>query len=147
MDIATIVGFILAYVIIATAISLGGPFVLFVNAPSLLVELEDKSSGFVTEADVQAINLTLLPHTEQDLNWLDAALGKGSVDILSRGYGNCRITATALAHVWRVQFFNSMDTLILDTFEVCAIPEVALAAPEDLTESGERILDVLEAIR
>jgi chemotaxis protein MotA len=37
VDIASIVGFILAYIIIATAISLGGPFVIFVNAPSLLV--------------------------------------------------------------------------------------------------------------
>jgi chemotaxis protein MotA len=37
VDIATLVGFVLAYVIIAAAISLGGPFVIFVNAPSLLV--------------------------------------------------------------------------------------------------------------
>ena len=37
MDIATLVGFILAYVIIGGAISLGGPFILFVNAPSMLV--------------------------------------------------------------------------------------------------------------
>ena len=37
MDIASIVGFILAYVIIGGAISLGGPFVLFVNAPGMLI--------------------------------------------------------------------------------------------------------------
>lgn len=37
MDIASLVGFILAYVIIATAIMLGGPFILFVNPPSLLI--------------------------------------------------------------------------------------------------------------
>lgn len=37
MDIASLVGFILAYVIIGTAIMLGGPFILFVNAPSLLL--------------------------------------------------------------------------------------------------------------
>ena len=37
MDIASIVGFILAYVILATAITLGGPFNLFVNAPSLMI--------------------------------------------------------------------------------------------------------------
>jgi chemotaxis protein MotA len=37
MDIASIVGFILAYIILSVAISLGGPFILFVNAPSLLV--------------------------------------------------------------------------------------------------------------
>jgi chemotaxis protein MotA len=37
VDIASIVGFILAYIIIGTAISLGGPFILFVNAPSMLI--------------------------------------------------------------------------------------------------------------
>ena len=37
MDIASIVGFILAYVILGAAIALGGPFVLFVNPPSLLI--------------------------------------------------------------------------------------------------------------
>lgn len=37
MDIATIVGFILAYVIIGGAISLGGPFILFVNAAGMLI--------------------------------------------------------------------------------------------------------------
>lgn len=37
MDIASLVGFILAYVIITAAIMMGGPFILFVNAPSLLI--------------------------------------------------------------------------------------------------------------
>ena len=39
MDIATIVGFILAYIIISGAIMLGGPFHLFINTPSLLIVL------------------------------------------------------------------------------------------------------------
>lgn len=46
-----------------------------------------------------------------------------------------------------MQFFNSMDTLILDTFEVTTMPEVAIAAKEDLVDSAERIVEVLEAIR
>ncbi|MFT5218681.1 MAG: chemotaxis protein MotA [Planctomycetota bacterium] len=37
MDIATLVGFILAYVIIGASIMLGGPLILFVNPPSLLI--------------------------------------------------------------------------------------------------------------
>ena len=118
-----------------------------VNAPALLVELMDKSASYSENAELHVINLTLLPHTEPDLEWLDAALGQGSVDILSRGYGNCRITATGQAHVWRVQFYNSMDSLILDTFEVTRLPEVALAADEDLVDSAERIQEVMEAIR
>ncbi len=93
------------------------------------------------------VNLSLLPHTPEDLEWLESALGTGGVTILSRGYGNCRITATALAHVWKVQFFNSQDILILDTFEVTAMPEVALAAAEDLSDSAARIRAVIEAIR
>ena len=118
-----------------------------VNAPPILAELADKSAAFAPGDPVHVVNLSLLPHTEEDLAWLDAALGEGAVTILSRGYGNCRVTATALPHVWRVQFYNSMDTLILDTFEVTTMPEVALAAPEDLSDSAERLAEVLEAIR
>jgi hydrogenase-1 operon protein HyaF len=118
-----------------------------VNAPSLLAELMDKSLGYRPGQEIHVVNLTLLPHTEEDLAWLDEALGEGAVTILSRGYGNCRITATALAHVWRVQFYNSMDVLILDTFEVTAMPEVVLAAAEDLADSAGRLREVLEAIR
>ncbi len=116
-----------------------------VNAPALLAELEDKSAAYAGELHV--VNLTLLPHTEEDLAWLDERLGQGATDILSRGYGNCRVRATATPFVWRVQFFNSMDTLILDTFEVTDMPEVALAAHEDLADSAKRMLEVIEAIK
>ncbi|NDK36467.1 hydrogenase expression/formation protein [Rhodovulum sulfidophilum] len=118
-----------------------------VNAPALLVELLDHAQAWQAGQPPHVVNLTLLPHTEGDLLWLDAALGAGAVTILSRGYGNCRVAATATPNVWRVQFFNSMDSLILDTFEVTDMPEVALAAPEDLTDSAARLREVLEAIR
>ncbi|GAA0309825.1 hydrogenase expression/formation protein [Rhodovulum strictum] len=116
------------------------------NAPALLAELLDKSAAFRPGTDPHVLNLTLLPHTQGDLDWLDDGLGQGAVTILSRGYGNCRIEATATPFVWRVRFYNSMDTLILDTFEVTDMPLVALAAPEDLADSAERLDEVLEAI-
>ena len=40
-----------------------------------------------------------------------------------------------------------MDTLILDTFEITTLPAVVEAASEDLKDSGERLVEVLEAIR
>lgn len=49
-----------------------------INAPSLLAELTDKSSGYDPRAPLHVINLSLLPHTEEDLLWLDAALGEGA---------------------------------------------------------------------
>ena len=117
------------------------------NAPALLEELQDKSAAWRPGADLHVVTLPLLPHTEGDLEVLSAALGEGSVDALSRGYGNCRVQATALPHVWRVRFYNSTDALILDTFEVGPMPEVAIAAPEDLADSAARLAEIVAAIR
>lgn len=117
------------------------------NGPAILTELADKTQSWQVGDAPHVVNLTLLPHSETDLEWWDTAFGEGSVTILSRGYGNCRITALATRHLWRVQFFNSTDQLILDTFEVTDVPEVALAADVDLSDSAERIREVIEAIR
>lgn len=117
-----------------------------VNAPALLAEITDKAATYTPGGDIHVVNLTLLPHTPEDLDHLAIVLGEGAVTILSRGYGNCRITAAAMPHVWRVQFFNSSDTLILDTWEVSQMPEVAMAGPEDIADSADRLRDVREAI-
>ena len=118
-----------------------GPGVI--NAPALLAEIVDKLRQGVT-AEAHVINLSLLPFSPEDGAWLDEALGRGGVSILSRGYGNCRITSTAVPNVWWVQFFNSQDALILNTLEVVDVPSVARAAPEDLEDSLERLAEVLE---
>ncbi len=44
---------------------------------------------------------------------------------------------------WRVVYYNSQDTVILNTVEVGALPEVACAAIEDLQDSVERLGEVL----
>lgn len=118
-----------------------------VNAPSVLVELADKAQGHRHGATPHVVNLTLLPQTEDDLAFLESTLGRGPVTILSRGYGNCRITATALSKVWWVQYFNSQDAMILNTIEVCDVPSVACAAPEDLADSAARLEEILEVYR
>jgi hydrogenase-1 operon protein HyaF len=89
------------------------------------------------------INLTLLPLSPEDAAHLDALLDGGTVVILSRGFGNCRISSTAVRNVWRVQYFNNMQTLILNTIEVVEMPEVAIAAQEDLLETRGRLADLV----
>jgi len=64
--------------------------------------------------------------------------------MISRGFGNCRVTSTAARDVWRVQYFNSMNTLILNTIEIVDVPEVALAAAEDLADSRVRLSELIE---
>lgn len=114
------------------------------NAPPLLAELNAKIAGYQAGAEAHTINLSLLPQTEQDLAFLDQRLGKGLVTILSRGYGNCRISSTNTKNVWWVQYFNSQDTLILNTLEVSAVPNVACASPEDIADSAERLQEILK---
>mgnify|MGYP000530306569 CR=1 FL=1 len=121
-----------------------------VNGPHIVSELLEQCEGRgefdEPDAEPYAINLSLLPHSPEDLAYLDAALGKGEVTMLSRGYGNCRIESTAIADVWRVRYYNSQDALILDIIEVSAVPDVACAAPEDLADSAVRLQEVSEAM-
>ncbi|HCX33864.1 MAG TPA: hydrogenase expression/formation protein [Rhodocyclaceae bacterium] len=116
------------------------------NAPSLLAEIVERAGRWHVGQPPHVINLTLLPASPEDLDHMAQALGAGPVTILSRGYGNCRISSTRLANVWWVQYFNSMDKLILDTIEVVDVPEVALAAREDYEDSIGRLSEWLETL-
>lgn len=117
------------------------------NAPALITELDDKIGTYRPGVEPHVVNLTLLPQTEEDLAFLDDRLGKGPVTILSRGYGNCRITSTATRDTWWVQYFNSRDAIILNTIEVVAVPGVACAAIEDLEDSAQRLGEILGVYR
>ena len=101
------------------------------NAPALLAEMRDLSARCRAGDAATVINLSLLPVTPEDLTSWTTMLGRSGLSVLSRGFGNCRITATAYPHVWWVQYFNSMEKLILNSIEVVDLPAVALAAAED----------------
>ena len=113
------------------------------NAPLLVEEIRDQVAGWKPGQVSHVVNLTLLPVTPEDIGFLDHHLGTGRVLMLSRGYGNCRISNTRLPNCWRVVYYNSMDKVILNTVEVVDMPEVAMAAPEDLRDSHERLADVM----
>jgi len=114
------------------------------NAAAILTEIGDKLADFEPGRPAHAINLTLLPCTDEDIEFLTHKLGGGPAVILSRGYGNCRITSTATSNVWWVQYFNSQDKLILNSIEIARVPEVACAAKEDIEDSADRIREILE---
>jgi hydrogenase-1 operon protein HyaF len=114
-----------------------------INALPILVELQSYSAQYEESSTVHVINLTLLPVSAADLEFLDQRLGRGPVDTLSRAYGKCQVINTLTPNVWWVRYYNSMGTLILNTLEVVAVPAVIRAAPEDLRDSLERLRDIL----
>ena len=114
------------------------------NVPALIHELQEAMDRSGSGAFAHVVNLTLLPLSPEDTAHIDAVLDGGSVVILSRGFGNCRISSTAARDVWRVQYFNNMQTLILNTIEVTPMPEAAVAAREDLVETRGRLAELVD---
>ncbi len=115
-----------------------------VNVPTILFELAEQRERWRPGHDAHVVNLTLLPLSPDDIAHIDHQLGTGRVVILSRGYGNCRITNTLGANTWRVVYYNSQDKVILNAIEVSTLPEVACAAQEDLADTHERLSEVLQ---
>ncbi|WP_395452661.1 hydrogenase expression/formation protein [Azospirillum melinis] len=116
------------------------------NGQPILTELLDRSAAWRRGDGPHAVNFSLLPHTPEDLAFVEQRLGVGATTILSRGYGNCRVTATATPNVWWVRYYNSVDTLILDTVEIVDVPAVVCAAVEDIADSAERLAEILDAL-
>ena len=113
------------------------------NSPALLAEIRSQLATRSRGDSAHVINLTLFPMTPEDHVVVEQALPVGPVAMISRGFGNCRITSTGIRDVWRVQYFNNMNTLILNTIEIVDVPEVALAAVEDLADSRERLAELV----
>ncbi|GGI26139.1 MULTISPECIES: hydrogenase expression/formation protein [Bradyrhizobium] len=115
------------------------------NVLPVLAEIRERALAWRPGIRSQIINFTLLPMSPVDMSFLQETIRNGPIQLVSRGYGTCRVLSTGIRNVWSVQFFNAMDTIILDTLEVGGVPTVALAADEDFEDSAERLQEIIEA--
>lgn len=115
------------------------------NVMPVLTEVGDGVARHRDGDPAHVITFSLFPMSPEDMTFLQETLGAGPVRLTSRGYGTCRVVATGARSVWSVQFYNAMDTIILDTLEICDIPSVAIAAEEDFRDSAARLRDIEEA--
>jgi hydrogenase-1 operon protein HyaF len=129
----------------APEIHFGAPPPDAMNVMPVLAEIRTKMSEYQPGDASHIITFSLFPMNETDMRFLQASLGDGPVRLISRGYGACRVHATGARHVWSVQFYNAMDTIILDTLEIGGVPQAACAAEEDFRDSAERLREIDEA--
>jgi len=128
-----------------SGIAIGTPPEGTMNALPVLGEIRQRALAYRESAPSHVINFSLLPMNEVDMAFLQQSIGNGPVQLVSRGYGSCRVVATAVRNVWSVQFFNSMDNIILDTLEVGGVPTAVCAEDEDFEDSAERLQQIMEA--
>jgi hydrogenase-1 operon protein HyaF len=114
------------------------------SAPPVLQEVAHRAAARSPGDPAHVINLSLLPMSPSDGEVLGRVLAAGPVRILSRGYGSCRITSTAVRDTWWVQYVNGYGKVMVDSIEITDVPEVALASAEDIAESARRLAEALE---
>ena len=114
------------------------------NGAAILAEISDRAASWAG-GENHVINFTLLPMSQEDHDLLTRVLGRAELSLTSGGFGDCRIMATTVRHVWAVQYVNAMGHTILDTIEIGDVPRAACAGREDFEDSAERLGDILEA--
>jgi len=115
------------------------------NGLAVLAEVNEHAAGWSGEQQRnRVLNFTLMPMSPEDQQLLIDVLGRADLVLESGGFGQCKVLATTVRHVWAVQYENAMGNTILDTLEIGRIPDAALAAQEDFEDSSRRLDQILE---
>ena len=115
------------------------------NGLAVLAEVNEHAAAWSgAEQHNRVLNFTLMPMSPEDQQLLIDVLGRADLVLESGGFGQCKILATTVRHVWAVQYENAMGNTILDTLEIGRIPDAALAAREDFEDSARRLDQILE---
>jgi len=120
-----------------------GPGIM--NGLALLAEINEHAASWHPGIEHnRVLNFTLLPTSVADQQLLIDVLGRAELVLDSGGFGNCRVMATTVRHVWAVQYVNGMGKTIMDTIEIGRIPDAAIAASQDLEDSSGRLAEILD---
>ena len=102
------------------------------NAPPLLRELLEMVYRLLETGEPSAIDLSALPLTPADLDWLRERLGEGEIAVTLQAEGESTLSETACPGVWWVTHHNEQGVVTSQFLEVAFVPELVKAHPEDV---------------
>jgi hydrogenase-1 operon protein HyaF len=114
------------------------------NAPPLLREISELLRGLLETGETAAIDLSALPLTPTDLDWLRDKLGEGEIAVSLQAGGESTLNETACPGVWWVTHHNEQGTVTSQFIEVAFVPELVKAHPLDVA-SGQEYLELMIA--
>ncbi|MBW8330092.1 MAG: hydrogenase expression/formation protein [Thiobacillus sp.] len=112
------------------------------NAPPLLRELSELVKRLLASGETSAIDLSALPLTPADLDWLQDKLGAGEISVTLQANGESTLNETACPGIWWVTHHNEQGAVTSQFIEVAFVPELVKAHPEDV-QTGQEYLELL----
>ena len=112
------------------------------NAPPLLRELAEQVKRLLESGETSAIDLSALPLTPADLDWLRERLGEGEISVTLQANGESTLNETACSGIWWVTHHNEQGAVTSQFIEVAFVPELVKAHPQDV-QIGQEYLDLL----
>ena len=114
------------------------------NAPPLLRELLELVRRLLETSESSAIDLSALPLTPADLDWLREKLGEGEIAVTLQASGESTLNETACPGVWWVTHHNEQGAVTSQFIEVAFVPELVKAHPQDVA-LGQETLELMIA--
>ena len=114
------------------------------NAQPLLHELLERVRSLLATGESSAIDLSALPLTPADLDWLREKLGPGEIAVTLNANGESSLNETGCSGVWWVTHRNEKGAVTSEFIEVAFVPELVKAHPQDVL-IGQEHLELLIA--
>jgi hydrogenase-1 operon protein HyaF len=109
------------------------------NAPPLLRELAEQAKRLLETGEASAIDLSALPLTPTDLDWLREKLGAGEIAVTLQASGESTLNETACPGIWWVTHRNEQGAVTSQFIEVAFVPELVKAHPLDVALGQENL--------
>ena len=109
------------------------------NAAPLLRELAEQVRRLLDSGEPSAIDLSALPLTPADLDWLRDRLGSGEIAVTLQANGESTLNETACPGVWWVTHHNEQGAVTSQFIEVAFVPELVKAHPQDVAIGLEQL--------
>jgi len=109
------------------------------NARPLLRELAEQVKRLLETGETSAIDLSALPLTPADLDWLREKLGAGEIAVTLQASGESTLNETACPGIWWVTHRNEQGAVTSQFIEVAFVPELVKAHPQDVAIGLENL--------
>ncbi|MCP5278246.1 MAG: hydrogenase expression/formation protein [Thiobacillus sp.] len=116
------------------------------NAWPLMMEIAEMVRTLVDTGDTAAIDLSALPLTPADKDWLKERLGSGQIHVTLDAEGLSTLDETACPGVWWITHLDGRDRVMAEFIEVTLVPDLVKAHPEDIKIGLEYLEGVISQL-